>query len=43
VLRDLQTSTAWVIALVPCRYPLAPGVEVTPLHELRGATAALED
>ena len=42
-LKDLQISTAWVIAPVPRRYPLAPGVEVICLHELRGVMAALED
>ena len=42
-LKDLQISSAWVIAPVPRRYPLAPGVEVICLHELRGVMAALED
>ena len=40
-LKDLQISTAWVIAPVPRRYPLAPGVEVIPLHELRGVMAGV--
>lgn len=41
-LKDLQISTAWVIAPVPRRYPLAMGVEVIPLHELRGVMVALD-
>jgi len=41
-LKELQIRTAWVIAPVPRRYPLAPGVEVIPLHELHGVMAALE-
>ena len=41
-LKDLQISTAWVIAPVPRRYPLAPGVEVIPLNELGEVMAALE-
>jgi predicted AAA+ superfamily ATPase len=40
-LHDLQIDTAWVIAPVTRRYPLAPGVDVLPLHELRPALAAL--
>ena len=41
-LKDLQISTAWVIAPVLRSYPLAQGVEVIPLHELSGVMAALE-
>ena len=41
-LKDLQISTAWVVAPVARRYPLASGVEVIPLHELRGVMAALD-
>jgi predicted AAA+ superfamily ATPase len=40
-LHDLQIDTAWVIAPVTRRYPLAPGVDVLPLHDLRPALAAL--
>ena len=43
LLKDLQISTAWVVAPVPRRYPLAPGVEVLPLHELGGVMGALDD
>ena len=41
-LQDLQISTAWVIAPVVRRYPLAPGVEVIPLHELASVMAVLD-
>jgi len=41
-LKDLQISTAWVVAPVSRRYPLAPGVEVIPLHDLREVMAALD-
>jgi len=40
-LQDLQIDTAWVIAPVSRCYPLAPGVDVLPLHELGPAFAAL--
>jgi uncharacterized protein len=30
-LQDLQLTQAWVVAPVPRRYPLAPGVEVVPV------------
>ena len=39
---QLQISSAWAIAPVPRRYPLAPDVEVIPLQELSGIMAALE-
>ena len=41
-LKDLQISTAWVIAPVARRYPLGQGVEVIPLHELGEVMAGLE-
>jgi predicted AAA+ superfamily ATPase len=40
-LQDLKIATAWVVAPVTRRYPLAPGVEVLPLHELGAVIAAL--
>ena len=40
-LKDLEITTAWVIAPVARRYPLAAGVEVLPLHELGAAIEAL--
>ena len=39
-LQDLQLSSAWVVAPVPRRYPLAPGVEVVPVWAVAGLVAA---
>ena len=39
-LKDLSIQRAWVIAPVARRYPLAPGVEVLPVHEI---TKAIEE
>lgn len=36
-LKDLGIARAWVIAPVTRRYPLAAGVEVLPVHEIRNA------
>jgi predicted AAA+ superfamily ATPase len=36
-LKDLNIARAWVIAPVTRRYPLAAGVEVLPVHEIRNA------
>ena len=41
-LKDVQISTARVIAPALRRCPLVPSVEVIPLHELGEVTAALE-
>ena len=41
-LKDLEINTAWVVAPVLRRYPLAPGVEVIPLHELASLLATLD-
>ena len=41
-LKDLQINTAWVVAPVTRRYPLAPGVDVIPVHELGKVLAALD-
>ncbi len=41
-LKDLKISTAWVVAPVTRRYPLAPGVDVIPVHELGKVLAALD-
>ena len=41
-LKDLEINTAWVVAPVLRRYPLAPGVEVIPLHELASVLATLD-
>lgn len=39
-LQDLQLKTAWVVAPVPRRYPLAEGVDVVPVWDLAGLLAA---
>jgi hypothetical protein len=39
-LKDLSLESAWVVAPVLRRYPLAPGVEVLPLGDLPAALAA---
>jgi len=39
-LKDLEIDRAWVIAPVARSYPLAPGVDVLPVHEI---TRAIED
>ena len=39
-LKDLEIDRAWVIAPVASSYPLAPGVDVLPVHEI---TRAIED
>ncbi len=39
-LQDLQLSSAWVVAPVPRRYPLAPGVDVVPVWAVAGLVAA---
>ena len=38
-LQDLQLSTAWVVAPVPRRYPLAPGVDVVPVWDVAALVA----
>ena len=38
-LQDLQPSTAWVVAPVPRRYPLAEGVDVVPVWDVAGLVA----
>jgi uncharacterized protein len=38
-LLDLQPSTAWVVAPVPRRYPLAQGVDVVPVWSLAALVA----
>ncbi len=39
-LQDLQLKTAWVVAPVPRRYPLAEGVDVVPVWDVAGLLAA---
>jgi uncharacterized protein len=38
-LQDLALAQAWVVAPVPRRYPLAPGVDVVPVSSLAGLLA----
>jgi uncharacterized protein len=39
-LRDLEIKQAWVVAPVPRRYPLAPGVDVVPVWDVARLLAA---
>ena len=39
-LQDLQLQSAWVVAPVPRRYPLAPEVDVVPVWQVAGLLAA---
>ena len=40
-LKDLGIDRAWVIAPVARGYPLAPGVEVLPVHEIGRAVEGM--